>query len=223
MLCGLLARFVGARFVAANRNVFVCQIGAHSMASAVTVHFVMKELTVQMTIYIKNNAGRVFTKTNSVVYGSNVAYGPSFDADVVHTALVASWASPILVRTTFMQIPYSGTPGKESVTSVTLAAACFRFCGDPIPDYSGSGHIASSGPATITFWPRHVSFIVGTLSDVVHIAPEIGAHDSGDYMRYTCGEYPVRNVVDELIVQSCQTLCILKSKHQVVTQNGTGL
>ena len=220
LLCGLLARFVGARFVAASRSTFVCQIGAHSMASAVTIHFVMTSSTVRMTVYIKNNAGKVYSKTNSIINDSSVAFGPSFDADVVHTALVASWAAAILVRTTFMQIPYSGTPGKKSVTSVTIAVACFRFCGNTIRDYSALGHIATGGRATVTFWPRHVSFKVGDFSDVVHIPHEIGAHDSGDYMRYTYNETVVRNVVDELIVQSCQTLCILKSKHRSATKNG---
>lgn len=213
LLCGLLCRFLGARFVAASRSRFVCQIGAHAMAKAVTVHISMRGGDVLMQVVIVPDTGGNVCTSYSCRYPRAADRGPGGDSDVVFTARVARWVVPILMRTTFVQIPHSGARGCAAVASHTLAAAAFAYAGGGDKfEYDSRAHRATSGSVALLFWARHVSLVCPAGEFVVAVPISTMACDAGEYMQYTEADESGHNGVDELVVQTCQMTLLCRSR-----------
>jgi hypothetical protein len=214
--CGLLCRFIGARFVAATASTFVCQISASANVNAVTLHFRMSNGVVHLTVSVLNEDDctlitKKSLKTDKLKWTrlrTNATVG------LIYTSHVAQWACPIVAGATFMQIPHSGMRGCTILTSYTLAACAFAFAGFTTFTYDSTLHIAESSGVRIYFWPRHISVKIHTreYADIVPIIDGIAVSKDADAFVYLDSLARRYHVIDEFIVQTCRTVVLAQAK-----------
>jgi hypothetical protein len=217
LLCGLLCRFLGTRFVASTRYGMVCQVGAHATSSAVGVRLDFAADTIKFVITVKSQTGSDLVTKFSCSLCS--LYAPvddgRIDAGVVFTASVARWAYPHLVRTTFIQIPRSGLRGCASATAVSIGAAAMCFCGKAGALYHHNTHTATAKGVKVVFWPRHITVDVAGAQGIVHIPDSVVTRrtrfDGRACYLYADGVGTTNNL-DEVIVQTCRAMqgCITR-------------
>ena len=175
LVVGMLCRFLGTRFVACTRNEFVSHVGAHACASSVSVRLSLGHETVKMVVSIKPARGSHYV-TDFVERLSDIFCDvscPQIDKNIVFTAAVARWACPRLMRITFIQVPGSGLRGCSTATSLSVAAAAMTFCGIAGAVYRRATHTASAEHVRMVFWPRHITVITKTTTEVVTIAESV--------------------------------------------------
>lgn len=212
LLCGLLCRFLGTRFVASTRHGMVCHVGAHGSVSSVNLRLDFMNSTIKFVVTIKPESGSDLVTTFSCAFRDihDSVCDPRVDAAVVFTAAVARWAYPRLMRTTFIQIPRSGLRGCVSATAVTIGAAAMGFCGMAGALYHHNTHTATANGMKVVFWPRHITVNVGGAQDVVYVPDSVTTRSTRCNGRvcyvYIESETNTPNNLDELIVQTCRVM-----------------
>lgn len=222
----LFCRFIGARFVAAGSHTCIAQIGAHAMAAAVMVHVSLEQNVATLKAIIQSDNGSehvsMFRKQILCPQSPGALGG---DRDVLFTTCVARWAVPLLARTTFIEVPHVGLKGCSELTSFTIAAAAFAFCGVGQFRYVQNTHVGQSKDTVIMFEP---SCITVERSDGCRVG-EISVKGIGtprmspQYITYAMDAMDTRGFLDEALVTLCRMMVISVSSRPRGKRVGTGL
>jgi len=216
VVCGLLCRFMGTRFVASTTDHMICAVGVHASPCSVRARVRFGTTSISMIITITQASGSHSTKASHFDHATTHSHVNvvGIDNAIVFTAAVARWACPQLMRTTFLQVPRAGLKGCNSITSLTIAAAAMTYSGQGGAEYNVQSHRASCGRVSLAFWPRHITASHGAVTKVVHIPVSVCSrvfHDGSFYVYSECAVFAPDDV-DEILVQTCRALqqCVMR-------------
>ncbi len=214
LLCGLLCRFMGTRFVASTKHGMICQVGAHGNASSINLRLDFMKNNIRFVVTINPEDGSPLVTQFSCPFRDIHASvcDDRVDQSVVFSAAVARWVCPRLMRTTFIQIPRSGLRGCVSATAITIGAAAMSFCGKSGALYHHNTHTATVKGIRVVFWPRHISVNTEMTQEVVYIPDSVATQkticNGKPCYVYVERETNTPNNLDEVIVQTCRVMQI---------------
>ena len=216
LLCGLLCRFMGSRFVAAGEHAVICSTaGTHAndaIQYTITLHQGHVTLDIKQMALSGTAAAATSSRAKYKVPISGSGDG-SFHRAVVLTALVARWVSPKICGLSLMQTPYAGVKGCSKALAITIAAAVMTFVSEPILTYNKRSKTAIGSKTSVQFWERYIVIHSAATNNKATIpcSEGITSLPTKNGFMYIDNSYRQTNALDAFIVRSCQAAMLLKS------------
>ena len=183
IMCGLLCRMIGARFVASTRTEMICQMGAHAKVTCISVKFKFKERATIMTM----NARRLEKKTTGTNFEHKYVWSNQWYTvdDIACTAALAAWALEKVLQCTYIQIPYPGLASFRAATAESLGKGAFAYAGMQEPTYNNSRKSCYSHQCNINFTASNIVVRTRHLQNTIKLPENIRQSWYGEKCGYT--------------------------------------